>query len=450
MARQKVLKRSLFTEFRQPWQRGLAVAFGLTLGFIPKFGVLFASLALAAFCAPVSLSLCFVVAAITSLLSPQLAGLRSYLGTFALSHPQLQSFWEWAYKQDLLKATGFSNDQTMGSFLLALLCFYPSYFLTTLYYQRRRLLDSDHLDSINAIHSHTTGREKTAEAEKTNPENRVEDSRVPTTDLGTPSHNKLSSAQVDTWMHQGEISEAETILASELKAVADDVARLTRSNASPANSAETTPSQSSIPQRTVENTQTRDGRATQDNPQLASSVVTARQYEEQQWVLDTLIEIIRLREETGGTGSSSSPPSATEAQPNPSPVLKHNLLAPLAAGIIAQEEHRSETATTASLSVSKEPREASNLINQTITDTTNSVAETEATMEKLIRTDSDTQKRILTTIVPSDRVENLATSTPSPMNVVPHGARPRSMHSRDESLRFLIHHLQCLQRERGE
>jgi len=447
MARQKVLKRSLFTEFRQPWQRGLAVAFGLTLGLIPKFGVLFASLTLAVFCAPVSLSLCFVVAAITSLLSPQLAGLRSYLGTFALSLPQLQSFWEWAYQQDLLKATGFSNDQTMGSFLLALLCFYPSYFLTTLYYQRQRLLDGDHLDSLNGIHSHTTSREKTVEAEKTTPESRGEVSRVLTKDLSPQSSTKLSSAQVDSWMHQGEISEAETLFALELKSVADDVARLTQSDTSQPTPEETTPSRNSTLQRTTVNAHVADRQQTQDNPQLAPSVVTARQYEEQQWVLDTLIEIIRLREETEGAGSRSSSPSATTAQPDPSPILKHNLLAPLA-GIMDQEERRSEKAMTAS--VSKEPPEASKLINQTTTDTTNSVAETETTMEKLIRTDSDAQKRILTTIAPSDRVENLATSTPSPMNVVPHGARPRSMHSRDESLRFLIHHLQCLQRERGE
>ena len=87
MVRQKSVQRSALLELREPWQRGLAIALGLTLGLLPKFSLAFVGVLAVTLLAPVPLTLCLVVGSLAALIAPQLATAEQLLGTYLLSHP---------------------------------------------------------------------------------------------------------------------------------------------------------------------------------------------------------------------------------------------------------------------------------------------------------------------------------------------------------------------------
>lgn len=396
MVRKKSVQRSLFLEFREPWQRGLAVALGLTLGLLPKFNLIFAALLLITLISPIPLALCFAIGCVASLISPQLSGVENWLGSWILGQAKLQGLWDTLFSSSICRAIGFQNTQVMGSLSLAIGCFYPVYMVATIFFQRSRQLNIDGLIELQPAIKHLATPPLKPEATKT-----LIHSTLISSSSGSPaeSHSTLSrsSAQremvIDTVLSQRSemnISEADLL---EAEQILNDLV---------------TAKQFELNQ----------------HHQDAHRSLSKQEIEEQQWVLDTLIEIIRLKDE------ALKDQDTRNDDPQNAPSLEtKNFLAPLVQDDFSvASSHRSSS------------EQASNLTNQV----------SENRMDKLTRTDSIATTSGVNAVGNAESVERMSTAPPSPVNVVPQSARPRSMHSRDESLRFLIHHLQCLQRERQE
>ena len=403
MVRQKSVQRSALLELREPWQRGLAIALGLTLGLLPKFSLAFVGVLAVTLLAPVPLTLCLVVGSLAALIAPQLATAEQLLGTYLLSHPKLQDLWESLYNSAAFRAFGINNTQTLGSFAISLACFYPTYLITTIYFQRRRTLDVDRTWQVPYV--------KTASPQRT---------LLPTSSTTTPLRAAVIDSQVvDSVMSQR--PEVSPLLSSEnLTEKSLEVADIATS---PLATELAVRQERAEAERVLNELVTAKQIEIQAQLRMATNSPSQREYEEQQWVLDTLIEIIRLKDEAL---------RAIEIEvtiPSVSPSAKANLLAPLA-----------ETDSSIPADEKSTPYMSSTSTKQT----------TETSMDKFSRTDNGTPMGTVNVIDSPEQVERLSSSPPSSVNVVPHGVRPRSMHTRDESLRFLIHHLQCLQRERQE
>lgn len=433
MVRKKSVQRSLFLEFREPWQRGLAISLGLTLGLLPKFNLIFAALLLITFISPVSLILCLTVACVVSLISPQLSGIEQILGNWILGHSKLQGIWESIYNSSIFRAMGFQNSQVMGSLILAFGSFYPTYLTTTIYFQRRRQLDVNSPFAVQTLSAVTpTPQSDVVAIENTAHSDPIDEVVVDTVlrqraEVIVPGAESLMTAHLMTLpaiASQPQTCDYET---QEL----EDAATASTGTATPIISSQPTPkslvySEADIAEAERILNELVSAKQLELHQQNSEGRTTAnpREVEEQQWVLDTLIEIIRLKDEAVKSQESIMP--ASENQPT---MATQNLLAPLA--------HNSESSSSKSESA-----------RNVTSDNTNNVPEN--SMDKLTRTDLVVSSGPVNAIGSSEQVDRMSSAPPSPVNVVPHSARPRSMHTRDESLRFLIHHLQCLQREREE
>lgn len=477
MVHKKPLQRSLFLEFREPWQRGLAIALGLTLGLLPKFSFLFASLLIVALFCPVSLVLCFGVTLVVSLISPQIAGLERFVGEWLLGQSRLQVIWETLYSFQIFRAIGFQNSQVMGSLVLALGSFYPTFLATTTYFQRRRKLDLE-----NTWPSDTqmvSGQESLVSAPQVmaSAKNAMTSGVAMSQSWGV-FRNLAETKLIDTVLSEDGERREEGLLAEKRRMVGEsaEIAMTTRlitlpeitdSQKTDSQIAETHTTSTAKVAREAFKTEldNRTGAldlSTEDSEEMVApcdvndltteemaeaeralyELVAAKQlelqsqslkadsaethlaYQEQQWVLDTLIEIIRLKDEALRDQSS------TDSQTDESIALtSRNLLAPLAN---AGEANQFKSESYQDLSSDHKPQA------------------TEDSMEKIIRTDASLPSGSVKALGNSESGERISSSAPGGVNVAPHLARPRSMYSRDESLKFLIHHLQCLQREREE
>ena len=456
MVRKKTVQRSLFLEFREPWQRGLAVALGLTLGLLPKFNLIFAALLLITLVSPVSLTICCAVACVASLISPQLAGIEHWLGSWVLGHSKLQVLWEILFSASVFRAIGFQNSQVMGSLILGIGCFYPTYLASTIYFQRRRQL---HLDGLFTLQASVADKNQpmleAVAVESTLPQSVIDRVGVDTVlsqraEVIVPGAESLMTAHLLTLpalTPAASVSAANTETSETVtsETVTDAATETTTSSiptqliATPSTPAELIHSEADIAEaeRILHDLvsakqwelhqQTMEGRA----------AISRQEIEEQQWVLDTLIEIIRLKDEAvkGHDTNHSSANIATNTQKLSD--TSNNLLAPLAS---ASETNLQTDPISSSSESDVATHNSSNQLNSV----------SENSMDKLTRTDSGVSSSGVNAIGSSEQVDRMSSAPPSPVNVVPHSARPRSMHTRDESLRFLIHHLQCLQRERGE
>jgi uncharacterized protein (TIGR03546 family) len=402
MVRQKSVQRSALLELREPWQRGLAIALGLTLGLLPKLSLPFVGVLAVTLLAPIPLTLCLVVGTLVALIAPQLSAAEQFIGSYLLSHPSLQDLWESLFNHAAFRAFGINNTQTLGSLAVSLACFYPTYLITTIYFQRKRTLDVD-------------GTWQAPKVKIVSPQ-RAPMAAISTTPL---TASVIDSHVVDSVMSQR--PEASPLLSASnlLEKPVDEDATVTT----------TLVTESLARQEWVEAERVLNELVTAKQIEIQAQLRTAsnspsqREYEEQQWVLDTLIEIIRLKDEALRANEIAI------TLPSESISAKANLLAPIAENsspIPADEKPSSYM--------------SSNTTKQT----------SENSMDKFSRTDNGAPLGTVNVIDSPEQVERLSSSPPSSVNVVPHGARPRSMHARDESLRFLIHHLQCLQRERQE
>lgn len=437
MVRKKTVQRSLFLEFGEPWQRGLAIALGLTLGLLPKFGLPFASLLLITLLLPIPLFICLGVGLVASLIAPQLAGVEQFIGTWILGSSKLQGIWETLYGTSFARAIGFHNPQVMGSLLLGLAIFYPTYLATTIYFQRRRQIDLDSLFAPETEQNQTTIQDLVTQPIATSvltiP---VNESVVDTvlrerSEMIVPGDESLVTAHLLALPNV----QPPTVAANSATDKASVEARILETVASTplpqASTASLVYSEQDIAEaerilhELVSAKQHKLNRQANDG----KTDTTSREIEEQQWVLDTLIEIIRLKDEAVKSHAAPSPTAntTTASQTASAQAGVKNLLAPLA---VPQESTHTETNRNNN---TNHPNRA-----------------TESSMDKLSRTDAGVASTTVNAIGSSEQVERMSSSPPSPVNMVPHTARPRSMHTRDESLRFLIHHLQCLQREREE
>jgi hypothetical protein len=321
----------------------------------------------------------------------------------------------------------------MGSLILAFGSFYPTYLTTTIYFQRRRQLDVNSPFAVQTIAAvPPTPQSEVVAIENTKHSDPIDEIVVDTVlrqraEVIVPGAESLMTAHLMTLpaiISQPQTCDYET---QEL----EDAAPATTGTATPIISSQPTPtslvySEADIAEAERILNELVSAKQLELHQQNSEGRTTANlhEVEEQQWVLDTLIEIIRLKDEAVKSQESITP--AIENQPT---IATKNLLAPLA--------HNSESSSSKSESA-----------RNVTSDNTNKVPEN--SMDKLTRTDSVVSSGPVNAIGSSEQVDRMSSAPPSPVNVVPHSARPRSMHTRDESLRFLIHHLQCLQREREE
>lgn len=402
MVRQKSVQRSALLELREPWQRGLAIALGLTLGLLPKLSLPFVGVLAVTLLAPIPLTLCLVVGTLVALIAPQLSAAEQFIGSYLLSHPSLQDLWESLFNNAAFRAFGINNTQTLGSLAVSLVCFYPTYLITTFYFQRQRTLDVE-------------GTWQAPKVKIVNPP------RAPMAAISTTPSTAavIDSHVVDSVMSQRPEASPLLLASNPVDNSVDEDVTVTVMLAT-----ESTARQEWVEaERVLNELVTAKQIEIQAQLRTASNSPSQREYEEQQWVLDTLIEIIRLKDEALRANEIAI------TLPSESISAKANLLAPIAENsspIPADEKPSSYM--------------SSNTTKQT----------SENSMDKFSRTDNGAPLGTVNLIDSPEQVERLSSSPPSSVNVVPHGARPRSMHARDESLRFLIHHLQCLQRERQE
>jgi uncharacterized protein (TIGR03546 family) len=459
MVQDKLLQRAMFTRFNQPWQVGLAIALGLTLGLMPKFNLLMVPLALAILSAPISLGLCLIVALPTMLISPQLSGIEDSLGSYLLSLPGLRGTWNWMYSQPLLRATRFYNSQELGSLVFATFSFYPVYFATTTFLQRHRKLDDLDLNRSDNI-------ERAQQAE-----------RVP---QGIVSHLPLDSRPVapprliPRQSQSRSMATAETQPSDIRNNTTDNSLLVTDSRIVSATVATIDSAESkSIAKNNIDALAMID--ATQMPPQVSSSLDSSndlvvqtnnteskiQEVDEQQWVLDTLIEIIRIRDEQLPSEDELAPAeklsldrsngSSVDAASSPSSHKKTESKdrEALTVGDFTNRQQSSSsiatmvTGTTEATSANLDTQLNSNKLHMDRITSGNP-------METISRMDKNTAIETESNLFSKERKDKLMAAASTIANMLPHSSRPLPAASRDESLKYLIHHLQSLQRESKE
>jgi uncharacterized protein (TIGR03546 family) len=458
MVQDKLLQRAMFTRFSQPWQIGLAIALGLTLGLMPKFNLLMVPLALAILTAPISLGLCLIVALPTMLISSQLSGIEDSLGSYLLSLPGLRGTWNWMYSQPLLRATRFYNSQELGSLVFATFSFYPVYFATTTFLQRHRKLDdldlnrSDNMERVQkterlpqGIKSHlpldsrpvapprmiprqaTSRSTATAETQPSNTSNNATNNSLVFTD----------SYAVNTTMESNASAESISIAKN-----SNDASAIIHTS----QMLQQVPSSFDMGNDLVQTNKTES---------------KIQEVEEQQWVLDTLIEIIRIRDEQLPTEDElprAEKPSLDRsngsfADSASTPSGKKNIESKdreaLTVGDITTRQQSSSSianmvsGTTEANSITLDTQLNSNKLHMDRITSGNP-------METISRMDKNTAIETESNLFSKERKDKLMAAASTIANMLPHSSRPRPAASRDESLKYLIHHLQSLQRESKE
>lgn len=458
MVQDNLMQRAMFTRFSQPWQVGLAIALGLTLGLMPKFNLLMVPLTLTILTAPISLGLCLVVAIPTMLISTQLSGVEDSLGAYLLSLPGLRGTWSWMYNQPLLRATRFYNSQELGSLVFATFSFYPVYFATTTFLQRHRKLDefdsirgdnSDRVPQIERIPqiaaSHLPLESRPVAPPRTIPRQAASRSAVTSeTRLPESKSNTTDNSMIVTDTRSTNAA-AGTSLSAESISVAKnniDASTITKS--------------SQVPQEGA-------GTYEMSNDLIRTSNTESKvqEVDEQQWVLDTLIEIIRIRDE-------QLPAQAELIQSEKSfPADSKTTQAHSAPSTASQKNIESKDREARTVGDFTNRQQSSSSIAPTVSGTTGATSTSLDTqlnttklhmdgitsgnpMETISRMDKNTAIDTEANLFSKDRKDKLMAAASTIANMLPHASRPRPAASRDESLKYLIHHLQSLQRESKE
>lgn len=457
MVQDKLLQRAMFTRFSQPWQVGLAIALGLTLGLMPKFNLLMLPLALAILAAPISLWLCLVVALPTMLISPQLSGIEDSLGTYLLSLPGLRGTWNWMYDQPLLRATRFYNSQELGSLVFATFSFYPVYFGTTTYLQRHRKLDE--VDSIRSNNPERVGQvQRVAQVAASHLPLESRPVAPPRTIPRQASARQPVTAEIQLPVTSNNTADNSLVVADLLKANAAaeilhsaDSISVVRSNSSASGSN----NDMQIPQ------QDPSARVMSSELIRASNTESKVQEEDQQWVLDTLIEIIRIRDEELpaddemnrpenilSDGSKNIVTDAASMQSSQQSIASKDREA-LTVGDFTNRQQSSVSLTSAVISMTE--AKSINLDAQLNSNKLHMDRITSGIpMETISRMDKNTAIETESNLFSKERKDKLMAAASTIANMLPHSSRPRPAASRDESLKYLIHHLQSLQRESKE
>jgi len=458
MVQDKLLQRAMFTRFSQPWQVGLAIALGLTLGLMPKFNLLMVPLALAILAAPISLGLCLIVALPTMLISQQLSGIEDSLGSYLLSLPGLRGTWNWMYSQPLLRATRFYNSQELGSLVFATFSFYPVYIATTTFLQRHRKLDERDLNRSDNF-------EQVQQVERF--------PQVATSHLPLDSRPVAPTRMIPRQAQSRSTVTVETQLSNTRNNTTDIslmVANLPSANAA-VKTNDSADSISIAPNSTDTSAMTDASQLPQKLPSLLgmsndlvrtnNTESKVQEVDEQQWVLDTLIEIIRIRDEQLPSDDELARPenlfsdrsSRISADVASSTVSPKNLEpkdreAQTVGDFTNRQQNSTSIANTGT---------GTTEVNSTTVDTqlnSNKLHMDGITsgnpMETISRMDKNTAIETESNLFSKERKDKLMAAASTIANMLPHSSLPRPAASRDESLKYLIHHLQSLQRESKE
>jgi uncharacterized protein (TIGR03546 family) len=458
MVQDKLLQRAMFTRFSQPWQVGLAIALGLTLGLMPKFNLLMVPLALAILAAPISLGLCLIVALPTMLISQQLSGIEDSLGSYLLSLPGLRGTWNWMYSQPLLRATRFYNSQELGSLVFATISFYPVYIATTTFLQRHRKLDERDLNRSDNF-------EQVQQVERF--------PQVATSHLPLDSRPVAPTRMIPRQAQSRSTVTVETQLSNTRNNTTDIslmVANLPSANAA-VKTNDSADSISIAPNSTDTSAMTDASQLPQKLPSLLgmsndlvrtnNTESKVQEVDEQQWVLDTLIEIIRIRDEQLPSDDELARPENLFSD------RSSRISADVASSTVSPKNLEPKDREAQTVGDFTNRQQSSTSIANTGTGTTEVNSTTVDTqlnsnklhmdritsgnpMETISRMDKNTAIETESNLFSKERKDKLMAAASTIANMLPHSSLPRPAASRDESLKYLIHHLQSLQRESKE
>jgi uncharacterized protein (TIGR03546 family) len=458
MVQDKLLQRAMFTRFSQPWQVGLAIALGLTLGLMPKFNLLMVPLALAILAAPISLGLCLIVALPTMLISQQLSGIEDSLGSYLLSLPGLRGTWNWMYSQPLLRATRFYNSQELGSLVFATFSFYPVYIATTTFLQRHRKLDERDLNRNDNF-------EQVQQVERF--------PQVATSHLPLDSRPVAPTRMIPRQAQSRSTVTVETQLSNTRNNTTDIslmVANLPSANAA-VKTNDSADSISIAPNSTDTSAMTDASQLPQKLPSLLgmsndlvrtnNTESKVQEVDEQQWVLDTLIEIIRIRDEQLPSDDELARPENLFSD------RSSRISADVASSTVSPKNLEPKDREAQTVGDFTNRQQSSTSIANTGTGTTEVNSTTVDTqlnsnklhmdritsgnpMETISRMDKNTAIETESNLFSKERKDKLMAAASTIANMLPHSSLPRPAASRDESLKYLIHHLQSLQRESKE
>ncbi len=125
--RQLALIIKVFSAQEAPRQLALGVACGMVLGLIPKGNLLFAVIASLLLILRTNLAVTALTALAVGLIAPLCDPVMHRLGQGVLTYPLLVPTWRWLYRQPLVAWTSMNNTVVMGSFLMSLTLFFPTY-----------------------------------------------------------------------------------------------------------------------------------------------------------------------------------------------------------------------------------------------------------------------------------------------------------------------------------
>lgn len=111
------------------WRYGLAVAFGMAIGLVPKDSAACYILALIGLFSPGSLPVMAVSAVVFSILGPRLDAISDPIGYWVLTQPSLSWFWQALEAVPGQRWLRLNNSVVVGSIVIAAVAAVPVFFI---------------------------------------------------------------------------------------------------------------------------------------------------------------------------------------------------------------------------------------------------------------------------------------------------------------------------------
>ncbi|MDZ4849143.1 MAG: TIGR03546 family protein [Pirellulaceae bacterium] len=170
---------------------GLAVAFGLAIGLIPKDNLLVLVLAASMCFVRMNYLLAGMLIVAVSFMAPWTDGVIGRLGQWILERPALQEFWNEIASWPILPWLRWSNTVVLGGFIAGAISFVPTYSLCLLLTHRfQRLRTQLRVDAIvtEVKHYHVQVQADQRRRQQVNPEAPAEDRRRSIKKRGSQQH----------------------------------------------------------------------------------------------------------------------------------------------------------------------------------------------------------------------------------------------------------------------
>lgn len=117
----------IFSQERTPRQLAMGIALGVVIGLLPKGNLIAVSLTVVLFSLRVNLGSGLTTVFLVSLAHPLIAPIAHEFGLRALRNPRVYSFLSHIYQYPLVPWTALNHSVVIGSLLLGVAMFYPSY-----------------------------------------------------------------------------------------------------------------------------------------------------------------------------------------------------------------------------------------------------------------------------------------------------------------------------------